>query len=61
MTAALIFIALGVMLFLLAVVVQTIALAKGAARGDAMLRRAAALERHRAVIDRQQSRRRIAA
>jgi hypothetical protein len=55
MTAVLI--AFAVMLFLLAVAVQSIALAKAAARGDAMLRRAVALERHRAATADQRGRR----
>jgi hypothetical protein len=59
MTAILI--ALGVVLFLLAVAVQSIALARAAARGDAMLRRAVALERCREDTARYRGRRRLAA
>jgi hypothetical protein len=59
MTAILI--ALGVVLFLLAVYVQSIALARAAARGDAMLRRAVAVERSRADTTRHRDPRRVAA
>jgi hypothetical protein len=58
MTAVLI--AVSVVVFFLAVAVQSIALARGAARGDAMLRWAVAHERRRAVTERDR-RHRVAA
>jgi hypothetical protein len=45
----LIFIGLGVLLFWLAIVAQSMALARAAARGDAMIVAAAARERKRPV------------
>jgi hypothetical protein len=56
-----VFITVSVVVFLLAVAVQSIALARGAARGDAILRRAVAHERRRVVTERDGGRRRIAA
>jgi hypothetical protein len=56
-----IFIAVAAVLFWLAVAVQSLALARGAARGDAMLRQAVALERHRPVAQHRDRDRRIAA
>ena len=54
-------IALAVVVLFVFVIVQSLALATAAARGDALLRRAVALERRRRTTAGQRSDRRVAA